>query len=101
MSARIMIDLASIHPVFDGRWHRTKLTHFPAPGEQITTFCGVTEAAEFVTGRTDPPITTCWSCDLVYRRQNSIPYLPDHPGLQDSADVVPVQYRMRPRPYPR
>lgn len=73
MSARIMIDLDSVHPVFGGVWHRAKFTHVPAPGESIVTFCGLTEAAEFVAGESHPTITTCWPCDLVYRRQHNIP----------------------------
>ena len=37
MSARIMIDLDRVYPVFGGRWHRLALRQrVPQPGELIT-----------------------------------------------------------------
>jgi hypothetical protein len=97
MSALISIDLDSLQVVFDGRWHRVVVDHFPERGEQIVTYCGVTEVVEFAVG-SPAYVKTCWSCDLVYRRQNSIPYLPDHLGLQGAAEAMPIQNRIRPRP---
>jgi hypothetical protein len=84
MSARIVVDLANVHPVFDNRWHRVQLDHFPEPGETIVTYCGVAETVEFVAGATDY-VRTCWSCDLIHRRQHGIRVLPDHPGLAGEA----------------
>jgi hypothetical protein len=99
MSAVISIDLGSLQVVFDGRWHRAVVDHFPESGEQIVTFCGVTEVVEFAVGRA-AYVNTCWGCDLAYRRKTGISYLPDHPGLQATAEVVPTQNRIRPRPRP-
>jgi len=82
VSARITVDLDNVHPVFDGRWHRVWLTRMPAPGELIQTFCGRVEQAEY-SERYDETVVpaTCWTCDLVHRRQQGINVRPDHPGL--------------------
>ncbi|HEV7978245.1 hypothetical protein [Amycolatopsis sp.] len=92
MNARIMIDLTAVHPVTNGRWHRVANLHrMPRPGEQLIMMCGESEPAEFVAAgpiiETAP--TTCWRCDLAYRRAAGIPVRPDHPAL-------PVP---RPRPH--
>jgi hypothetical protein len=83
MSARIMIDLDRVHPVFGGRWHRVaRLAGLPQPGERITTLCGEVEEAQYVDASEQTVIVeTCWPCDLVYRRQHGVPVLPTHPGL--------------------
>lgn len=76
-----MVDLANVHPIFGGRWHRVWFERFPEPGEQIVTYCGVTEIVEFAAGVPEH-VRTCWGCDLVHRRHAGIPVLPDHPGLR-------------------
>jgi hypothetical protein len=78
-----MIDLDRVHPVFEGRWHRvTRLQRLPQPGEPIATLCGRVEEAEYVdASQCAAVVETCWGCDLEYRRQQNIPVLPDHPGL--------------------
>jgi hypothetical protein len=76
-----MIDLARVHPVFNGRWHRIRLLRLPQPGEQIVTLCGASETAEYVSTPSPGTAQTCWTCDIEYRRQEGIPVLPTHPGL--------------------
>jgi hypothetical protein len=90
MSALIMVDLDQLHPVFDDRWHRVRLRRMPNPGELITTLCGRTEEVIYGTSA-DQVVTirTCWSCDLVHRRDNDIAVLPTHPGL--AASSAPTQ----------
>jgi hypothetical protein len=95
MSARITIDLKHVHPVFDGRWHRLRLARMPAQGEQIITYCGVTETADFFTSPPDFIPQTCWPCDLVYRQEENIPIQPDHPGLRASTQPTPHPRRHR------
>ena len=95
MSAVISVSLNDVHPVIDGRWHRVYIERMPVPGEDITTFCGLTESVAFEGKNAQFTVPTCWDCDLVYRRRNGIPYRPDHPGLA-AGKVVPAQ----PSPYP-
>ena len=77
-----MVNLAAVHPVSGGRWHRVdRLQRLPKPGELLTMMCGVTEEAEFVDKDEQATPQTCWLCDLVYRRQQGVPILPDHPAL--------------------
>jgi hypothetical protein len=77
-----MIDLDRVHPVSGGQWHRVApLQRLPQPGEQITMLCGQVEEAEYVSAGQTVIVSTCWSCDLAYRRQQGIPVPPTHPGL--------------------
>jgi hypothetical protein len=84
MNARILIHLDAVHPVTHGRWHRVAyLRRLPHPGEVITMMCGESAPAEFVAAwpMDEPALTTCWGCDLAYRRAIGIPVLPNHPAL--------------------
>lgn len=90
--ATIFVDLEAIHPVVDGVWHRGRFTHVPRPGEEIELLCGMTSEAGFKSLATRGVVQTCWSCDLVYRRDKRIPVTSDHPAL--------TQQR-RPAPHPR
>jgi len=97
MSARITVDLAAVHPVFGGVWHRAYFTHFPRPGEPVTTLCGETEPAEFVEGAREPATQPCWTCEQEHRRRRTGPVHTDYPAPADDG----VQPQPRPRPYPR
>jgi hypothetical protein len=85
MSARIMIDLDRVYPVFGGRWHRlARRQRVPQPGELITTLCGQVDEAEYVNAAEQTlTVQTCWPCDLAYRRLEGVMVLPTHPGLRD------------------
>jgi hypothetical protein len=79
MTARILIDLDLVHAVSGGRWHRVAhLYRLPQPGEPITMLCGQVEEAEYVSAEQTVIVSTCWSCDLAYRRQQV------HPGSADT-----------------
>lgn len=76
MSALIYVDMASVHPVIDGVWHRATLTAMPDPGQGVTMLCGATAAAEYerLERRRDHGTPTmCIACDSIYRRQQGIP----------------------------
>lgn len=76
MSAQIFVDLATVHPVIDGEWHRAKLTAMPQTGDTVTMLCGKTAAAEYErldNRRASGIPTCCWDCDAVYRQQRGIP----------------------------
>lgn len=77
MAALIYVDLANVHPVIDGVWHRASLLAMPDPGQGITMLCGVTATAEYERldnrNRARPP-TCCWDCDAKYRRIQGIPH---------------------------
>lgn len=76
MTARIYVDLATVHPVIDGEWHRAALTDMPQTGDTVTMLCGLTADAEYDRldhRRADGIPTCCWACDAAYRRQQGIP----------------------------
>lgn len=80
MSALIYVDLAHVHPVIDGVWHRAQLVGMPAPGVAITMLCGESAAAEYHRldqRRAHGAPTACPRCDLLYRRQHQIPLQQD------------------------
>ncbi len=74
--AVIYIDPEAIHPVVDGKWHRTRLTGIPQAGQRVTMLCGVTASAAFrpLGQRRDHGVpTACPPCDSLYRRERGIP----------------------------
>jgi hypothetical protein len=92
MSAQIMVDLDRVHPVSGGRWHRVaRLQRLPQPGERIAMLCGRVEEAEYVSAGGQDMATTCWACDLAYRRAHGIAVLPNHPALSRAVPVRPGQ----------
>ncbi len=90
-----MVSLNDVHPVIGGLWHRVYIERMPTPGEDITTYCGITEPVAFEGKNKQVTVQTCWDCDLVYRRHHGIPYQPDHPGLTPDEVVPPRQPRPR------
>lgn len=90
MNARTMVEMMHIRPVFDGKWHMTRLSRMPEPGEPITTYCGQTHEASYHDQQSQVVVTTCWHCDLEYRRAHGIPWYGDrvHPALQDPAEAT-------------
>lgn len=79
--ARIMLATPHVRPVIDGVWHMTRLSRFPAPGEHITTLCGVTEPADYGDQNTQIVATQCWQCDYRYRLDHGMEVIPTHPAL--------------------
>lgn len=76
MSARIYIDLATVHPVIDGVWHRAVLRGLPAPGTALRMRCGITAPAEYHRldeRRAHGTPTMCPDCDEIERREQGIP----------------------------
>lgn len=76
MTAVIFVDLAHVHPVIDGVWHRAQLLGMPDPGQGITMLCGETAAAEYQRleqRRAHGVPTMCPRCDLLYRQREGIP----------------------------
>lgn len=76
MSARIYVDLAQVHPVIDGVWHRARLTRMPGPGETVRTRCGLSAPAEYHRldqRRAHGSPTACPDCDEIERRDQGIP----------------------------
>jgi hypothetical protein len=85
MSARIMIDLDRVYPVFGGRWHRAgAATARATTGRADHHPCGQVDEAEYVNAAEQTlTVQTCWPCDLAYRRLEGVMVLPTHPGLRD------------------
>lgn len=80
MSAVIFVDMASVHPVIDGVWHRSDLLAMPDPGQGITMLCGKSAAAEYQRldeRRAHGTPTACPRCDLLYRQREGIPLQQD------------------------
>jgi len=74
VSALIVVDLAQVHPEFDGRWHRVLLKRMPAPGESVTTLCGRTEPVVYGTSADRRAVRlTCWECDRRFRTARGLP----------------------------
>jgi hypothetical protein len=88
MSARIMVEMTHVRPVFDGKWHMTRLSRMPEPGEEITTYCGQTREASYRDQESQATVKACWDCDLAYRKAHSIPWYGTvaHPALQGRRD---------------
>ena len=79
MSARIFVDLDTVHPVIDGTWHRARFRAFPQPGERIRMLCGTQADAEFgdmKERRETPGLRECESCTNAYRQLNGIAPVP-------------------------
>jgi hypothetical protein len=92
MTAQIVIDLDHIRPVSGGRWHRVaRLQRLPQPGERITMLCGRVDEAEYISAVGQVTPSTCWHCDLAYRRREGIPVRPDHPALSGAVSPMPHQ----------
>ena len=73
--ALIYLDLETIRPVFEGRWHRPRPDRFPGIGERLTMLCGLAKTVSFadVADRTAQGVPTCCpDCDLIYRAQHGI-----------------------------
>lgn len=82
MTVRIPLDLNTLHLVVDGRRHRSKLDHVPAPDETVVMLCGLADSVSYTTAH-EPGVRTCWPCDLRYRRDCGLPVPPTHPGVQN------------------
>ncbi|GAA4532351.1 hypothetical protein [Amycolatopsis samaneae] len=98
MSAVIYVDLAHLHPIVDGVWHRAWLDHLPAPGEGVAMLCGLVATAEYHDrGQRDAHgvPAQCWSCEREYRE--AMGYSPPPGGYP------PLSRRsvIRPVPHPR
>ncbi|MFD9961447.1 hypothetical protein [Amycolatopsis sp. NPDC058986] len=92
MSALIYVDLAHLHPVVDGVWHRAWLTHLPAPGEGVAMLCGLVATAEYcdrLDRDTHGVPVQCWDCEREYRAE--LGYSPP-PGGYPTASHRPVPY---------
>ena len=81
--ARIIVVTPHVRPVIDGRWHLTRLSRLPAPGEPVTTLCGEREPADYSGQPTQITVTTCWDCDLAYREAHGMHILPTHPARRE------------------
>lgn len=71
MDAVIYLDVAHIHPVVGGVWHRTDVPEVPEPGQQVTMLCGLVASAVFERydqRSANGPLRQCPYCDLIYRQ---------------------------------
>lgn len=81
MTIRIFLDLDKLHFVVSGLRHRARLARVPGAGDSVTMLCGLVDVVEYTT-LAEQMVTTCWTCDLHYRRSLGFSIPPTHPGLQ-------------------
>lgn len=81
MTIRIFLDLDKLHFVVSGLRHRARLARVPNPGDSMTMLCGLVDIVEYTTS-TEQSVTTCWTCDLHYRRSLGFTIPSTHPGLK-------------------
>ncbi|MFD9963097.1 hypothetical protein [Amycolatopsis sp. NPDC058986] len=97
MTALIYVDLAHLHPIVDGVWHRAWLGHLPVPGEVVVMLCDVQAPAAYDDyGRRDTHSVArqCWRCEEVYRAEMG--FAPPPGGYPHASGVRSV-----PHPRPR
>ncbi|MFI5558521.1 hypothetical protein ACIA2T_04515 [Amycolatopsis japonica] len=91
MTIRIFLDLDKLHFVVSGLRHRARLARVPGAGDSVTMLCGLVDVVEYTTSA-EQMVTTCWTCDLHYRRSLGFTIPPTHPGLK----AGPASPRRRP-----